>query len=119
MNLPLVVGFLYLNKRLLNRVTFCEWDRKLMGPIYDQHGLDRGGCNSSDLYKIYNNDVLSLLQKSNQGVHIGQGWTISSVGQADDVALLSNDINYLQNILNLTLSYCKRHNIELCAPYLA
>ena len=108
-------SILYLNKRLLNRITFCEWDHKLMGPIYDQHGLEQGGCNSSDLYKIYNNDLLSLLQQSNQGVHIGQGLTISSVGQADDVALLSNDINNLQNILNLTLSYCKRYNIELCA----
>ena len=105
----------YINNRLLNRVTFCEWDRKLMGPIFDQHGLEQGGCNSSDLYKIYNNDLLRLLQKSELGVCLGHGLTISSVGQADDVALLSNDINCLKNLLNLTLSYCKRFNIELCA----
>ena len=108
-------SILYINNRLLNRITFCEWEQKLMGPIYDQHGLEQGGCNSSDLYKVYNNDLLKLLQRSEQGVEFGNGLTISSVGQADDVAILSNDINNLRNLLNLTLSYCKRFNIELCA----
>ena len=108
-------SILYMNNRLLNRISYCEWEQKIMGPIYDEHGLEQGGCNSSDLYKIYNNDLLNLIQKSNQGVYLGNGLTISSVGQADDVALLSNDVHSLQNILTLTLNYCKRFNIELCA----
>ena len=89
-------SILYINNRLLNRITFCEWEQKLMGPIYDQHGLEQGGCNSSDLYKVYNNDLLKLFQRSEQGVEFGNGLTISSVGQADDVAILSNDINNLR-----------------------
>ena len=105
----------YLNNRLCNRLTFCEWEKTIMGPINDQHGLEQGGCNSSDLYKIYNNDLLKTLQKSKQGVDIGDGLVVSGVGQADDVALLSNDLYKLFNILLLTLNFCKRYNIELCS----
>ena len=42
-------SLLYLKNRLLNRVTYCDWGRRIMGPIYDEHGLEQGGCNSSDL----------------------------------------------------------------------
>ena len=86
-----------------------------MGPIYDEHGLEQGGCNSSDWYKIYKNELLKTIQKSEQGVDMGLGLKISSVGQADDTCLLSNDIFSLFNILHITMSYCKQYNVELCA----
>ena len=108
-------SLLYIKNRLSNRITFCNWDGKVMGPIYDQHGLEQGGCNSSDWYKIYNNELLKTIQKSKQGVDIGPGLTISSVGQADDTCLLSNDIFRLFIILHLTMNYCKQYNVELCA----
>ena len=31
----------YMNQRLINRLTFLEWDKNLMGPIMDEHGLER------------------------------------------------------------------------------
>ena len=34
-------SLLYLKNRLLNRVTYCDWGRRIMGPIFDEHGLDR------------------------------------------------------------------------------
>ena len=64
-------SLLYIKNRLSNRITFCNWDWKVMGPIYDQHGLEQGGCNSSDWYKIYNNELLKTIQKSKQSVDIG------------------------------------------------
>ena len=85
-----------------------------MGPILDEHGLEQGGIPSSDLYKIYNNDLLNMLQRSGLGVHLGRGLTITSVGQADDIGLLSNDIYCLLNILYLTQNYCKAFNVNLC-----
>jgi hypothetical protein len=108
-------SLLYLKNRLSSRITYCDWERKLMGPILDEHGLEQGGIPSSDLYKIYNNDLLNMLQRSGLGVHLGRGLTITSVGQADDIGLLSNDIYCLLNILYLTQNYCKAFNVNLCA----
>ena len=58
-----------------------------MEPIHDQHGTEQGGINSSDLYKLYNNELLEVLQSSKQGVYLGDGLVVSAIGQADDVVL--------------------------------
>ena len=108
-------SLLYLNDRLTNRITYCDWERRLMGPIRDEHGVEQGGVPSSDLYKAYNNDLLITTQRSEQGVDLGDGLTISSVGQADDVGLLANCIYSLFNILQLALIFCQAFHIELCA----
>ena len=83
----------------------------MMGPIEDEHGLEQGGCFSSDGYKIYNNDLLKIVQNSSQGVEMGNDLIVSGVGQADDIGLLSNDIFNLFNILYLALNYCQRYLI--------
>ena len=49
-----------------------------------------------------------------QGVSLGEGLVISCAGQADYVYLLSNDLHSLNNLLQLTLSYCKQYHIQLC-----
>ena len=107
-------SLIYLNNRLSNRVTYVEWNKELMGPIIDELGLEQGGCTSSEAYKVYNNDLLKILQDSSQGVDMGDGLVVSGVGQADDVALLSNNIFCLYNLLYLTLNFCKKFNIDLC-----
>ena len=66
-----------------------------MGPIYDEHGVEQGGANSGDLYKIYNNELFTTAQESNQGVDLGNNLVISAVGQADDSVLSSNTITSL------------------------
>ena len=38
---------------------------------------------------------------------------MASVGQADDTALLSNDIHQLQHLLDLSLIYCMKHQVQL------
>ena len=73
------------------------------------------GCNSSEFYKIYNNELLDILQKSSQGVHLGGGLVVSAVGQADDMCLLSNDIHSLHNLLHLALKYCEKYHVQLCS----
>ena len=60
-----------------------------MGPINDELGVEQGGVNSSDLYKVLNNEQLSVPQNTSFGV----GFTksddihIASIGQADDIVL--------------------------------
>ena len=105
----------YLKNRLANRVTFCAWNGNIMGPIVDEHGLEQGGLNSSDLYKVYNNELLEKVQKSKLGVPLSEDLVVSGVGQADDVCLLSNDLYSLNNLLQLTLNYCQQFHIELSA----
>ena len=107
---PAAVNFF--NNRLRNRKTVYEWDSKLMGPARDDIGVEQGGINSSDLYKIYNNSQLKDAQESGLGVNLGS-CTVAAIGQADDVLLASNDIYELQLLCHLAEVYCKRHNVIL------
>ena len=57
-----------INNRLKNRLTYIDWDKNIMGPIRDEHGVEQGGINSSDYYKIYSNENLTNAHKSLQGI---------------------------------------------------
>ena len=50
----------FILRRLENRITFCEWQKVVMGPIQDERGLEQGGVSSSDWYKIVNNEQLTV-----------------------------------------------------------
>ena len=105
-------SLLLVDARLKNRMTICEWNRTLMGPIKDECGVEQGGVNSSEYYKVYNNEQLNLAQSSEFGIEIGPV-TISSVGQADDVALVADDPHALQGLLDLSLYFCKKKHVTL------
>ena len=105
-------SLVYLDARLENRVTYVEWDRVLMGPINDQQGVEQGGTNSTEEYKIYNNEQLTAAQDSNFGITIGP-ISVSSDGQADDSVLLSSDLHQLGHLLYLTTQYCKKYKVEM------
>ena len=102
----------YWDLRLSNRTTFCQWEGDTMGPISDELGLEQGGPNSSEHYKIYNNEQLITAQESGFGTTIS-GFPVAAVGQADDTALISNDIHQLQCLLNLSVLYCNKHQVQL------
>ena len=89
-----------------------DWDKTIMGPILDQRGDEQGGPNSSDQYKLYNNEQFRSAQDSLLGVNIGLFW-ISSIAQADDSVLLSSDIHQLSNLLQLTLQYCHKYKVVM------
>ena len=105
-------GLLYLADRLANRLTFVEWDKCLMGPILDKLGVEQGGVLSDRLYKLANNEQLSTAQLSQLGVLINN-ICVSSIGQADDTALVSDCIFKLQHLLQLTVEYCEKYHVEL------
>ena len=106
---------LHINNRLENRKTMAEWDKVLMGPIADQQGVEQGGVNSGDFYKIYSKSQLQMAQDSKLGVQLSRDITVSAIGQADDTALVSNNLHSLQNLLELSLYYCQKYNVELCS----
>ena len=102
----------YMDNRLANKKTVYEWDGVKMGPAKDVTGFEQGGMNSSDFYKLYNNEQLTVAQSSGLGVDIGSG-VISAVGQADDVVLMSNDIYNLKLLTKLTEEYCSKYRVLL------
>ena len=104
---------LYINNRLESRKTFAEWEKKLMGPICDELGVEQGNVNSGDFYKIYAKSQLQMAQDSNLGVELARDIVVSGIGQADDTLLLSNNLHSLQNLLQLSLYYCSKFNVEL------
>ena len=91
-----------------------EWDKQLMGPIDDGKGVEQGGVNSGDYYKIFGKPQLELAQSSKLGVPLPGNLTVSGIGQADDTLLVSNNIHALQNLLQLTLHFCSKYKVDLC-----
>ena len=104
----------FINHRLKNRLTYIDWDRNIMGPINDEHGVEQGGTNSSDYYKIYSNENLVTAQKSKQGIDLGNSLVISEIGLADDSVSCSNKLSKLANILHLVKNYCDKYSVTLC-----
>ena len=101
-----------IDQRLANRRTVYEWEGEVMGPAHDTTGFEQGGVNSSEYYKLYNNEQLTMAQKSLLGADIGsQG--IAAVGQADDVMLMSTSLYNLQLLVSLTEEYCTKYRVSL------
>ena len=105
-------ALLYINSRLENRKTFVEWDKVLMGPILDKLGVEQGGVNSGEIYKLCNNVQLSTAQRSGLGVDLGSV-TVSAIGQADDTGLISDCLIKLYCLLYLAVQYCQQYHVEL------
>ena len=106
-------SLLYTDTRLSNRVTYCQFQNSVAGPILDEQGVEQGGVSSSDFYKVYNNELLDTANQSELGVELGKSLIVSAIGQADDTALVSNDISKLYHILQLVLTYCQKYNVKL------
>ena len=107
-------SIIYQDLRLSARQTVVDWNGNLMGPINDSQGLEQGGINSSDLYKIYGHEQLTMTQSSGLGIHMG-GLHIASIGQADDTALVTNDIHNLFYLLELSNIACRKNMIDIGA----
>ena len=107
-------SIIYIDNRLSSRETVVDWDGHLMGPIHDEQGLEQGGQSSSDFYKIYGKEQLSMAQRSGLGLKLGN-LMVSAVGQADDTILLSQDLVKLHYQLHLTNIYCGKHFVDLSA----
>ena len=105
-------AILLIDTRLASRRTVYEWEGTKMGPAIDITGFEQGGVNSSDFYKLYNNEQLKSAQDSNLGADIGSG-VISAIGQADDVMLASHSLHSLQLLVSLTEQYCAKFRVKL------
>ena len=96
-------SLLYMANRLATRRTFLQFSSTLMGPIHDQRGVEQGGVNSGDQFQLANNKELVITNNSGLGLNMGET-SVSSIGVADDVVLLSPDSHALQSLLNVSQS---------------
>ena len=71
---------IHIDNRLANRETIVDWDSEMMGPITDEQGLEQGGINSLELYKIFGKEQLTTAQMSDLGVRL-KNLTVSSIGR--------------------------------------
>ena len=106
-------SLLMINNRLKCRSTCLEWDKQLVGPIFDEQGVEQGGINSGEFYKIFGKEQLENAQISGLGVPV-YDLIISGIGQADDTALASNHPQSLLNLLRLSMNFCSKYQVELC-----
>ena len=51
-------GLVLINNRLKNRITFCEYDKVILGPIHDSLGVEQGGKNLDRFFKLCGNSQL-------------------------------------------------------------
>ena len=72
-----------------------------MGPIHDRRGVEQGGVNSGEQFQVFNTEELATTQSSGLGLDMG-GVSVGSIGQADDIALLSLDPHDPQSLLNFS-----------------
>ena len=105
-------SLLLVDNRLKSRNTVYQWNGEMLGPSRDITGFEQGGINSGDFYKLYNNEQLYRAQNSCLGVDIKSS-TVSAIGQADDVILVSDDIFNLKLLVRLTLDYCANYRVKL------
>ena len=96
-------SLLYMAHGLSSRRTFLQYSPTIMGPIYDQRGVEQGGVSSGGQFQLVNNKELIVTNTAGLGSNMG-AISIGSIGVADDVALVSPSPHALQSLLNLSQS---------------
>ncbi|CAG2225294.1 unnamed protein product [Mytilus edulis] len=81
-------------------------------PFPVQQGVRQGGILSTELYKVYINDVLDQLENSGLGTYIGNIYC-GSPTCADDVALIANSPNDLQTMISTVENYSMQEKYSL------
>ena len=96
---------------LLNMYTMAtssvRWGHHVSAPFQVRQGVRQGGILSTVHYKLYNNDLLHMLQESGTGATIGCFYC-GAPTCADDVAVLGGRM-HAQCIVYIVRGYCSGH----------
>jgi hypothetical protein len=94
---------------LTSKIKWCG-DISECFPI--KQGVRQVGVLSTFLYKVYNNALLQDLQNQKLGFMIGRTY-VGCPTCADDIALLSTNVNELQDILLTLHRYSKQDRVSI------
>ena len=92
--------------------TSVKWENLISDPFDIKQGVRLGGILSTDLYKLYINDVLDQVDESLLGAYIGH--THCAIPTcADDVSLLTNDPTSMQTLITTVENYSQQEKYLL------
>lgn len=98
--------------------TDCLYSVRLNGHMTEwmeaSSGLRQGCILSPLLFNLYVNDLAVVIENANRGIPVGEG-RVSILMYADDIALLSEDANDLQELLNCLHDWCSRWQLNVNA----
>ena len=95
-----------------NATTAVKWLDQV-SPVYINHqGVRQGGILSADMYKVYINGLLDRIELSGLGAYIGN-INIAAPTCADDIALLSNDPDDIQKMINISKDFSNMEGYKL------
>ena len=97
-----------------NLLCRVRWDGYLTDWFEIKAGVRQGGVLSPDLYSIYVDCLIGILQSSEIGCYVG-GKFAASFFYADDMCVIAPSLKGLQKLLNLCGSYCEQWDICLNA----
>lgn len=101
--------WLCLNNLYSGAYSAVKWQGLVSPPFQIRQGVRQGGILSTLHYKLYNNDLLHLLESLRVGMSIGH-IDCSCPTCADDVALLAGSFLYLQLLLMVVKFFiCREH----------
>lgn len=109
-----VGGTLWLLIRQLSTyaITSIKWNGLISNPFPVHQGVRQGGILSTELYKVYINDILDQLENSGLGSYIGNIYC-GSPTCADDVALVANSPSDLQSMISTVENYSIQEKYKL------
>ena len=106
-------GAISLIKNLYENAHECvKWKGKLSSAFEIKQGVRQGAILSTNLYKLYVDDLLTTLSARGLGVHIGHIY-MGCVACADDIILLAHTELDLQEMLDIAYRYAQVHRYLL------
>ena len=81
-----------------------KWNGAYSEVFKVDQGVRQGGILSTDLYKLYNNDLFERLQIPSVGCHIGEIYCVAHEC-ADDVAILTENKRILQLLVDIAVDF--------------
>ena len=89
-----------------------KWDGVFSDWFHITAGVRQGGVLSPDLYCLYVDELISILQSMRVGCHVRNIFA-AAFFYADDMAVLAPSLKGLQRLLDACASYCSEWDIKL------
>ena len=81
-------------------------------PFKTMAGVRQGDCMSPTLFSIFINDLAQRIKNLNQGINIGTT-NLSILLYADDIAIIADNENDMQHMLNEVNDWCKEWSMNV------
>ncbi|CAC5412369.1 unnamed protein product [Mytilus coruscus] len=95
-----------------NVKSVVKWEGNISQPSQVNEGVRQGGVLSTNLYKLYINQLLNMYVTTGAGYKIGN-ISVNSTACADDIALISQDSIQAQILINMSYDYAYMEGYEL------